>query len=237
MSNSGFDMPNMRMKVCDAEVFWNVVKKKNGYKLEQHIITEHARIIKNKTRVAWGDLDTMKRKFNKLSKEKDWKKCKKGDIIEVDRGPYSHFAVYVGKGKVIHYAAKDGDFGEDICIHKADFDEFLKGEASYRILCFPDEYGNPDKRIINLASDETSDMLNYESPFDIFKKIARSKDYHLYSNEETVERAKSKLGESKYSLAFNNCEHFAIWCKTGISESRQVEKIIRRLSPVSILIS
>ena len=36
--------------------------------------------------------------------------------------------------------------------------------------------------------------------------------YHLYSAEETVERAKSRLGEEKYDLFFNNCEHFAIWC-------------------------
>ena len=31
----------------------------------------------------------------------------------------------------------------------------------------------------------------------------------------TLERAKSRMGEQKYNLLFNNCEHFANWCKTG----------------------
>lgn len=54
----------------------------------------------------------------------------------------------------------------------------------------------------------------------------RQRNYHLYSAEETVQRAYERLGEDKYSLLFNNCEHFAIWCKTGISQSHQVEEII-----------
>ena len=47
----------------------------------------------------------------------------------------------------------------------------------------------------------------------------------LYSPKETVERAKSRLGEDKYNLAFNNCEHFALWCKTGLKESSQIEDV------------
>ncbi|MCW6038215.1 lecithin retinol acyltransferase family protein [Spirulina subsalsa FACHB-351] len=38
-----------------------------------------------------------------------------------------------------------------------------------------------------------------------------------------LHRAMSRLGERKYNLLFNNCEHFATWCKTGISFSQQVE--------------
>jgi Lecithin retinol acyltransferase len=38
-------------------------------------------------------------------------------------------------------------------------------------------------------------------------------------------RAKSRLGENKYDLLFNNCEHFATWCKTGIHESEQVKRV------------
>ena len=37
-----------------------------------------------------------------------------------------------------------------------------------------------------------------------------------------VERAESRLDERDYSLVFNNCEHFAYWCKTGKKRSRQV---------------
>lgn len=46
----------------------------------------------------------------------------------------------------------------------------------------------------------------------------------MYSPKETVERARSRLGEENYSLLSNNCEHFAIWCKTGVSRSYQVRR-------------
>jgi hypothetical protein len=32
-----------------------------------------------------------------------------------------------------------------------------------------------------------------------------------------------RLGEQNYNLLFNNCEHFAHWCKTGRHRSSQVE--------------
>ncbi len=56
-----------------------------------------------------------------------------------------------------------------------------------------------------------------------FKK---GKGYKMYSPKETVERALSRVGENKYNLLLNNCEHFAIWCKTGVSESYQVKRAI-----------
>jgi hypothetical protein len=40
--------------------------------------------------------------------------------------------------------------------------------------------------------------------------------------EESVRLALAGVGERDYSLAFNNCEHFATYCKTGNKESRQV---------------
>ena len=47
-----------------------------------------------------------------------------------------------------------------------------------------------------------------------------------FSREETVSRARSRMGEKEYNLLFNNCEHFALWCKTGINKSAQVEKAV-----------
>lgn len=41
---------------------------------------------------------------------------------------------------------------------------------------------------------------------------------------EVVRRAKSRLGEGDYDLLSNNCEHFANWCRSGKSLSRQVER-------------
>lgn len=43
------------------------------------------------------------------------------------------------------------------------------------------------------------------------------------SAEETVTRARSRLGETGYHLIANNCEHFARWCAAGEHASIQVE--------------
>ena len=47
---------------------------------------------------------------------------------------------------------------------------------------------------------------------------------HCFDRATVVERATSKLGEKKYSTIINNCENFAMWCKTGESSSDQVKK-------------
>ncbi len=43
----------------------------------------------------------------------------------------------------------------------------------------------------------------------------------------TLRRAMSRIGEQSYNLLFNNCEHFAIWCKTGIHRSKQAEVFLK----------
>jgi len=52
--------------------------------------------------------------------------------------------------------------------------------------------------------------------------------------EQVVRRAESRLGEQKYNLLFNNCEHFATWCKTGISESQQVNNFLPLLKTLKV---
>ncbi len=47
-----------------------------------------------------------------------------------------------------------------------------------------------------------------------------------YIPETVVLRAESRLGEHQYNFLFNNCEHFATWCKTGISSSQQIKSVI-----------
>lgn len=59
----------------------------------------------------------------------------------------------------------------------------------------------------------------------LIDQIAASQ-YTLYSPEETIKRAKTRLNEQHYDLVFNNCEHYAIWCKTGLKTSHQVRSIL-----------
>lgn len=54
----------------------------------------------------------------------------------------------------------------------------------------------------------------------------RRHDKALYKGDEVVERAFSRLGENKYNLVFNNCEHFVNWCFEGINFSNQVNNAV-----------
>ncbi|QLI80862.1 lecithin retinol acyltransferase family protein [Chitinibacter fontanus] len=47
-----------------------------------------------------------------------------------------------------------------------------------------------------------------------------------YSREESVERARSRLGEDWYDVLLNIFEHFVTWCIMGIHHSQQVSKLI-----------
>ena len=49
-----------------------------------------------------------------------------------------------------------------------------------------------------------------------------------------IRRAESRLGERKYNLLFNNCEHFATWCKTGVNHSQQVVDFIPAIRNINV---
>ena len=74
----------------------------------------------------------------------------------------------------------------------------------------------------NKRKQEIIDMLN---------GFREDSDYHLYSASETVERARRCIGEASYHLLFNNCEHFALWCKTGVKQSHQIDEILKLFLP------
>lgn len=46
-----------------------------------------------------------------------------------------------------------------------------------------------------------------------------------FSPEEIVNRAHSRLSESKYNLVINNCEHFVHWCIYNMDTSKQVQSV------------
>jgi hypothetical protein len=57
-----------------------------------------------------------------------------------------------------------------------------------------------------------------------------------YSSEETLRRARSRIGEKGYNFFTNNCDHFATWCKTGVHHSLQVDdakNIIRMVGEIA----
>ncbi|EHN8898464.1 lecithin retinol acyltransferase family protein [Enterobacter hormaechei] len=72
-------------------------------------------------------------------------------------------------------------------------------------------------------------VVKRESIDNFVEKFYRKFDIMLFdeeyvskiSLEQSYQRAKQCLGMSDYSLITNNCEHFALWCRTGKASSSQ----------------
>lgn len=88
-------------------------------------------------------------------------------------------------------------------------------------------------------------VIHYRKPSEIIERtsletlaqggIIYVKRYQTsFIPDVVVHRAESRLGERKYNLLFNNCEHFATWCKTGINYSQQVVNFIPMLRYVDV---
>ncbi|WP_084004131.1 lecithin retinol acyltransferase family protein [Cupriavidus pauculus] len=57
----------------------------------------------------------------------------------------------------------------------------------------------------------------------------------VYSRDDVVLRATSRLGEDRYHLFFNNCEHFCTWCLFNTPRSHQVRRLL--CNPLHALIA
>lgn len=60
-------MPNIPFPTMGGLVFWNTIASRNGYKLQQNMITQHARILDpDDVRIAWGTISGMERMMNRM---------------------------------------------------------------------------------------------------------------------------------------------------------------------------
>jgi hypothetical protein len=56
-------------------------------------------------------------------------------------------------------------------------------------------------------------------------------------HSETLKIARGLLSKKGYSLAFNNCEHFATYCATGKKKSLQVRRVIGGIATIVIAVT
>jgi hypothetical protein len=104
-----------------------------------------------------------------------------GAHLVTQRRGYAHHGIYVGGGKVVHYAGFAGSAHRGP-VAEVTLEQFAAGHA---ITLWP----HPLPK---------------------------------YAGDEAVRRARSRLGENRYRLLTNNCEHFCAWCLFGESRSEQV---------------
>jgi len=185
----------------------------------------------------------------------------RGDIIRTKREEvrlkikltFWHWAVFVSPTEVIHYTSPASDAGGDsMKIQPTDFEGFLKGNSQFEIVEFPSKYESqksfsqgsiPSNRVtkqppINPLKWLLPGFLSI--PMAAAKVVAtiNSFNYVLATPDKVVERARNRCGEQNYNFMFNNCEHFAVYCKTGVSESEQaalwkyLESINRKIDNV-----
>lgn len=227
------DPLNIPFPTAGGKVFWDKLAARGGFVLQRHILTGHCRILdENNFRVAWGEEGPMRAKLEKLAPRAKISGPQYGDVIGVHRigGLYDHYGIYENDHCIYEYAAQDGDFGS-ADIHITTLQNFVRDSNNLFVLIFPENYGRPGKVSVNppIQSAIAGSFSGISIAIELYTVLS-SKDYHLYPPAETIRRAKSKLGETKYNLLFNNCEHYAIWCKTGLHKSHQVESLLSFIS-------
>ena len=110
-----------------------------------------------------------------------------GSHVVTSRCGYQHHGIYVGDGKVVHYAGLAHGLRRGP-VEEISLARFTNG----RPVC-----------------------VRSDAPLE-------------FERREVVRRARSRVGEDRYRLLTNNCEHFCEWCLYGEHRSYQVEEWLAR---------
>lgn len=149
------------------------------------------------------------------------REARRGDVVAVERTgeALSVFGIYTGQDVITC-----GSLSRLARVHRESLADFSAG-APLMVYDFPDTYGAP------LAMDARPSSVI--APLDKYlreqrERARKEREYHLYSAEDTVRRAELRLGSSDFTTS----EHFALWCKTGISESHELARLKKYFNPI-----
>ena len=150
---------------------------------------------------------------NKVRRSKRPREVSYGDVVCVEGGLLKRYGIWTGENFIL--------YGEDSRgknrVHEESFRDFLSGAEHFAICEFPKKYGRPTQ----WEQPVSSVVMPQDKIWRILEWGRKARQYRRYSPHETVSRAQSKLGEGGYLTS----EHFAMWCKTGIAESHELEAI------------
>ncbi|XP_060939384.1 phospholipase A and acyltransferase 4-like isoform X2 [Limanda limanda] len=119
--------------------------------------------------------------------------AQKGDLIEISRGSYQHWAVYIGENEVVHLV-REGGKSSGSSANPGNINGKVKREE------FTDVVGNDSYRVNNLLDNSR----NPRDPSIIVDEACAMVDRKL-----------------PYDLVTCNCEHFATRIRYGEAESLQ----------------
>ncbi|XP_073343173.1 phospholipase A and acyltransferase 4-like [Pagrus major] len=133
------------------------------------------------------------------SQSKSDQKPKPGDLIEIFRGVYEHWAVYVGNGWVVHVTSPPG--------------AKESGAVSKSLMSVSTEKAMVRKQKLQEVVGDSKWTINN----------SLDKMYESRSPCIIVEEALRQVGKRmKYSVISKNCEHFATKLRYGKAKSWQV---------------
>ena len=212
---------------------WKTIEKNGKYLYQANLKNGEARLLSGDGKLAaYGSKSAMKEKMRRLQNPDFFEP---GDILGVERwfNPYSyeHYAVYLGNQRVIHFAPKDSElnfeiFSKEAVIHEAPLEKFLGSRLNSEkpFVVWFDPYNH--YRPIKMMQGKTNSLHMPDLYERKFQEKMNWKNF--YSAEEVVKRARSKVGtgQGEYNLWTNNCEHFAMWCKTGESRCSQMQRFV-----------
>ena len=137
----------------------------------------------------------------------------RGDVLCVRNGLFNRYGIWTGEAVILYDKSHQGAKK----VHKRSLKDFLHGAKSYSVCMFPKTYGRMMK--CQQASPISGVVMPQQKLWWLLERAEKAKKYKRYSHEETAYRAEKALGKSDYASS----EHFAVWCKTGISESQELE--------------
>ncbi len=151
-----------------------------------------------------------------------------GEVVKVDRGIYDHYGIFLrvlGRDgeelHVIHYTGRNGHNDFNGIVRETALGVFLDGAEEFMVCRYVG--GECRQRFL------VRDILQTRAGISWFTGMDELADRPGRDGVRAVERGRSRLGAEGYSLPVNNCEHFAVWCRTGESESSQVGDVLHAL--------
>lgn len=139
----------------------------------------------------------------------------RGDVLCVRNGLANRYGIWTGETVILYGKSHEGVKK----VHRRSLKDFLQEAESCSICVFPKTYGRMKK--YPLTSPISSFVMPQHKLWRMMEQAEKARKYKRYTHEETAERAELAIGQTCY----DSSEHFAVWCKTGIAESQELEAV------------
>uniref|UniRef100_A0A8D2HFL6 LRAT domain-containing protein n=1 Tax=Urocitellus parryii TaxID=9999 RepID=A0A8D2HFL6_UROPR len=136
---------------------------------------------------------------------------KLGDLIEISRFGYEHWAIYVGNGYVVHLAPPSE----------------VAGASVSSIMSIVAERAIVKKELLSVVAGGDRYRVNNK----------HDDKYDPLPPNKIVQQAEKMVGkEVPYSLTSDNCEHFVNTLRYGVSRSDQVTDTLTAIGTATVVL-